>query len=101
MKLSLCQMVAIFCIFAVGFITIIGPIALNVQAHGDRHLYQATVFVVKTLLCTDCGVPIGTTVINSYQTTASHPDGKPHANFDQNVGSEERGLCLGCAYSSN
>lgn len=101
MKLSLCQMVAIFCILAVGFITVIGPMARNVQADGDGHWYQTTVFQVKDLLCTDCGVPIGTTVVGSYQTIAAHADGLPHVNFEQNVGSEERGLCFGCAYSSD
>ena len=99
MKFSTLQMVTIICILAVGFMTA-APFVQVTEAEGDAHFYVTIMFEIIEIECTECGVPYAERLDNWYFTWAGHDDGLPHITFKQVVGSEEQGMCIGCAISS-
>ena len=94
MKLSLCQMIAIISILAVGFMTA-APFVQTTEAHGPQHAYNAIVEEVKDVWCAGCGVYMGYTVIRRYNTIAIHADNMPHRNFRIWIGNTQS-VCFAC-----
>ena len=99
MKFSTLQMVTIICILAVGFMTAV-PFVQVTEADGDAHFYVTIMYEIIEIECTECGVPYAERVDNWYFTLAGHGAGLPHITFKRVIGSEEAGMCIGCAISS-
>ena len=55
MKMSLCQRIAIFCILAMGFLTVAPSLQQDVFAWGPSHSYQVALDTVLFRYCTSCG----------------------------------------------
>ena len=53
MKMSLCQLIAIVCIFSVGLLTVT-PFVQTVDADGASHSYTVPVIYYHAYVCSDC-----------------------------------------------
>ena len=95
MKLSLCRMIAICCMLAVGFLTV----TLFVQttdAHGPAHFYNTEVIEYKDVWCAGCGVYMGITVVNRFPVSVGHDDNLPHIGPLMYKVGNAQSLCFAC-----
>lgn len=79
MKMSLCQLIAIACTLAVGFITIT-PFVQTADADGYAHYYTVPADVVEVGVCEVCGSHIYYKSLNQIQPMSLfHNDFGAHA----------------------
>ncbi len=77
MKISLCQVFAIVCILAVGFMT-----AAPLVQTADADEYEVTVHFVVVVVCQSCGHGISAIKIAEGTLTVDHEEGTSHSEND-------------------
>lgn len=93
MKLSTLQLIAIFSILTVGFMTV-APVVQTAEA-GETHTIPVYVYAVTT--CENCGNAISWVLISVGQATVTHGANEPHNNmFIVITIKTPNGLCNSC-----
>ena len=76
MKMSLCQMIAIFCCISIGFMTA-APFVQTVEAHGQAHEYMLPTDVYDHIWCSNCGAE-NIYYVKQIDVPVTHADGEEH-----------------------
>ena len=76
MKMSLCQMIAVFCCMSIGFMTA-APFVQTVEAHGKAHEYMLPTDVYEQIWCSNCGES-NIFYIKQIDVKVTHADGEEH-----------------------
>ncbi len=77
MKRSLCQMIAIACIIATGFLTVAPFLQQDVLAFGPSHSYDVWLDTTLFVYCTNCG-SWRSVYLGPQRYTFTHADGEDH-----------------------
>lgn len=94
MKISVCQMIAIVCILAVGFVTV-PPLVQTADAHD----YTVTVDILQIGICS-CGT-IGVRLFEDQTVTITHADGESHISEGSTLIHVVSFTCSSCSSSSS